>query len=502
MSVAGKLVTTPRSDKLKVIRFDALSNPLSPIDVDNTDITNHLSERAAEEGRNNLPAPEETGLWGEEVDVEHIYQQTITGYYDYVDSNIQRSDDQINLGIAEAEKAVNAASLLPTQFEQKLSQEITANRADIDAAKEKFLTAKKQFEDFRAENRLTGRNVKEEPFAWTAVKVALLAFFVIIEGILNASFFSTSLESGLLGGFFQAAIASFVNISVAVFFGYLLFRQHNRVQMFPRILGWLSLFVWVVLAVVIAFGIAHYRDALEAGAALQSGPQVSLVAGYDDLSEASEESPAVVALRTFIASPFTLHDMMSWLLLALTLVLGTLAFIDGYCFGDPYPGYGAEAKAFNKRKEEWNAFIAAIQADFDRCKQECLDGITQQIDLAVNAVASLYKTANDKRNLLIAYENAKQSAAVAATTLLHRMRTMNRKNRTAPAPLSYSKEHDFKYSKDIATSTFEEDTARIRDVEAKVVSLRDGSTQLKETILRTYNRQCGVHKGSDHEAAL
>ena len=68
---------------------------------------------------------------------------------------------------------------------------------------------------------------------------------------------------------------------------------------------------------VLALVVAHYREALTHGI------------------EAAQSE----AVKAFLASPFGLTELSSWLLFAVSMGFGLAALFDGYKMSDPYPGY-------------------------------------------------------------------------------------------------------------------------------------------------------------------
>ena len=95
--------------------FDTL-NPLAPINIDAIISSNKLLEKAAAEGRDNFPSPEETVSIGDERLVDQIFKEMTTHYFDEASDIVLSRDKYISQGINEAMNAVNACHLLPDQF--------------------------------------------------------------------------------------------------------------------------------------------------------------------------------------------------------------------------------------------------------------------------------------------------------------------------------------------------------------------------------------------------
>ena len=174
------------------------------------------------------------------------------------------------------------------------------------------------------------RNVVPLTKARIAFKIALLLLIITLEGAINAGLFATNMDGGLLSGFGIALLASALNAGVSFAFGLFLIPYINHKNALLKLGGWIAFACWIAITVVIAFAIAHYRDALQAG----------------DTFEATK-----VAWTTFSEAPFTLTDFLSWLLWALTLFMGSCAAADGYTFRDPYPGYSKENTKYEEAKK-------------------------------------------------------------------------------------------------------------------------------------------------------
>lgn len=455
--------------------FDTL-NPLAPINIDAIISSNKLLEKAAAEGRDNFPSPEETVSIGDERLVDQIFKEMTTHYFDEASDIVLSRDKYISQGINEAMNAVNACHLLPDQFKHELSRELSQNRATIDVEFQRFKTAKTALRNFREKNGLLERNVVPLTKARIAFKIALLLLIITLEGAINAGLFATNMDGGLLSGFGIALLASALNAGVSFAFGLFLIPYINHKNALLKLGGWIAFACWIAITVVIAFAIAHYRDALQAG----------------DTFEATK-----VAWTTFSEAPFTLTDFLSWLLWALTLFMGSCAAADGYTFRDPYPGYSKENTKYEEAKKRWDLFLARLQTGFGNLRQKYLKQIDELVAKASNEIISIKDNAQVKQKTLLEFDNACDNAVTTAQTLLQRMRSANVKERTEPAPAFYRDDRTFIFDTKINTSSLEEDNSRIKEVEEQVKATALKAPELHQKILKM-----NVNLDADQQAEL
>jgi hypothetical protein len=146
-----------------------------------------------------------------------------------------------------------------------------------------------------------------------------LVILFLVEAVLNGTFFAEGSALGLVGGFMQAAVLSFLNIGGAFLcakYALPLLFHHRTAR---RLAGGLLVAGFVVYALTLNLGIAHLRDLYISGEG--SMPMAELVA----------------RLRT---APLVLSDAQSMLLGLLGVALSLVTLIDVAGFDDLYPGYG------------------------------------------------------------------------------------------------------------------------------------------------------------------
>ena len=157
--------------------------------------------------------------------------------------------------------------------------------------------------------------------------------------------------------------------------------------------------------------IAHFRDALTADAT----------------------EPARAAWAALKASPLGLHDIMSWLLFAVSVLFATFALFDGLSSDDRYPGYGPVARRARQARDDYLSELHAIREALDELKSdaiETLEGNTQKARERVSDSAALLR---EKRWIKTQLETALLDAETCLDTLLKIFRDTNVMHR-GPAP--------------------------------------------------------------------
>lgn len=254
---------------------------------------------------------------------------------------------------------------------------VTKQRIRLDVAAENLDEVERQYSHFVASHDL--KNVSPiiyttAEFTWTVVVVMGL---LLAESALNAFFFAEGSTAGLLGGLLEAAMLSFVNITIAVILGAFALRyaQHNHLPV--RVLGWLLSIVFLAAILAANLLIAHYREAF----ALAQGGTVDFAAVLSRLAEA----------------PLALKDTKSWLLGLLGIILCAAATWKIYVIGDPYPGFGSIAK---RRLQ--------TLSELEHKRGECVDDLQKTHAETIRAMeAEIANVSNKQRE----YELAARSRA-------------------------------------------------------------------------------------------
>ncbi len=197
--------------------------------------------------------------------------------------------------------------------------EILKRENDLTWERDNVVDSRNHFRRFREEHRLIRPANYPESTIWLT---AVLAALCLAETGLNGMFLALGDEFGWLGGAAQALLIALLNVGFAFLMGRYLMPQFNHVRIWRRIVGCLGLLAYPVVVTLLNLAVAHYRDALLG----------------------DSDKPARLAIEMFIAGPWAIVDFQSWIMVGIGWLFSIIALIDGYRFGDRYPGYEHEAR--------------------------------------------------------------------------------------------------------------------------------------------------------------
>lgn len=171
------------------------------------------------------------------------------------------------------------------------------------------------------------------------MKYMLLFLFFVGEWVANGIFLSEGSRLGFIGGVIEAFVFALLNIIGTVLITMFGIRNLVHRSIFRKLIGLISLFVYIVFAVVLNLVLSHYREL--------SG---NLIDGI-----------GIEAFQHFRLDPFGLQDLKSWMLFATGILLSLATMIDTLYLGDPYMGYQAVSKrrqaAENNYKDKQRVLI-------------------------------------------------------------------------------------------------------------------------------------------------
>jgi hypothetical protein len=153
----------------------------------------------------------------------------------------------------------------------------------------------------------------------TILKIGLLAVLFVVEVAINGGFLAKSSDLGLLGGAVQALSFAALNIIASFLCGLVPIRLINRRFGFLKLLGLLSLLLYLGFAVILNLTLAHLRE-IPPSLADDVGHQV---------------------LLKMMTAPLLMDDINSWVFFGIGLVFSIVAMSDGLLFTDPFFGYAA-----------------------------------------------------------------------------------------------------------------------------------------------------------------
>ncbi|SAL83424.1 hypothetical protein AWB67_06403 [Caballeronia terrestris] len=244
-----------------------------------------------------------------------------------------------------------------TTFAAKADVLLDQARPALNLLSDRASRAETDLQSFREMHGITW-SAKYPKGGQKVLHIVLVLVLVTIEAVLNSSFFATGLDTGLIGGFLQAAVLALLNVGVAFVFGLALIRNVSHRKTARKLLGIASLVAALLSMLGVSFAIAHFRGALVA-----------------DLP-----SPEKVALATLLQTPFGLDDIQSWVLVCVSLFFAGFALVEGFRMDDRYPGYGKRDRDFLAAKIAYETRLSAMRRKIEEIK--C--GVTDALDKAVS----------------------------------------------------------------------------------------------------------------------
>ena len=358
-----------------------------------------IVEDAKRFGEAGLPASDAVTLTSTEARavqcVEKIRQ-------DYMDWSVLRTQVlSENLAKKNITHSINRALQADSEFEREAGTILTNKENLLRRLSATAIKRSAELKDFKVRNNIT--RDANPPLLGTFLRYALLASGICFEAFLNAQFFAQGLSTGLIGGFGYAASLAFFNIITAFVIGKNLVRFINHRSMLLKFVGALSILSAICLMIGIGLAIAHTRDALTA--------------------EALEAQK--MALQTLITSPFTLQDVMSWILFGISVLFATAALLDGLFSDDLYPGYGAATRRAEQANDDYGEEHDELRIKLEELKEEKLKVLDDQVKEAQRSVAAFEGLIKDKQATGTRLTRALRNADNALDALLRTFRTEN-----------------------------------------------------------------------------
>lgn len=366
---------------------------LNPYDVKRLVEELNLRAEALRLGAAGVPAPDATRPGGAEAEAIQRVDRVRQDYVDWAAVRLGVLNERLEK--TDVTQIVNRARQADQEFERKASSLITEQEAVLRATGERARQLDAELRAFKAAHGLT-RSAMYPTGARAFFGYALLLFLVVLEGILNASFFAQGVDSGLLGGAAYAMALAALNVAIAYGLGRWPCRYLHHKQPGMKVLGWLSVLAALIGMVAVGLSIAHFRDALTAG---------------------STEAPAA-AMHALMTMPLMLKDLMSWGLFGISVVFALIAFFDGHFSDDLYPGYGKVSRRADEAAESYDAELQVLRTGLDELREQEVKALDVAARDSQASVAYFANTIEDKRSAKLKLEAALQDSANSLEAVL------------------------------------------------------------------------------------
>lgn len=230
---------------------------------------------------------------------------------------------------------------------------------------------------------------------------SILAGMVLVEGLINAYFFSKSSDLGLLGGWIQAITVAFTNVIASFFLiGFLGLRLlQNPDRIFSFVAAVIGVPIIVGLVVFLNYTAAVYRDLLELNAA-------ALALG--DLATAAVQQGTVASAEDSILAPVTealrfegIKTLEGLLLFILGVTFATIAAFKGATFDDRLIGYGVLQRRARSSLAHLSAVLKHLPHDYveDGRSGDSVSGPTRRAAIELKHQADAFFSADNSQAL-------------------------------------------------------------------------------------------------------
>ncbi len=252
--------------------------------------------------------------------------------------------------------------------------------------------------------------------------LALALFMVFIESILNGYLFAQKNQFGLLGGGFAALIISVANVGFSSLVGFYS-RFINHIKLLTKIFGYILLLGWIVIILVFNFGVAHFRDGIEANL--------------------KWDAAAEYAVTQMYTAPLALLYFESWVLVLFGCLISVIALLKGYYADDPYPGYGNVERELDKARNNFTyKYEDAIKELTDK-KDEMVEDLREAEERIRDDTKNLIDGLFGNTSLDSQFTLQLSHCDDVVNQLLQVYRESNKESRSTPSPEHFSKEFQF-----------------------------------------------------------
>lgn len=385
---------------------------LNPIDIQKISAELNLKDEAKRLGAAGIPRETDKKLSGPEASVVFKVEEARQNYMTWGELRLASLNQELSR--KDITQQINQARRADEEFERRAGAELTAKSSLLRDVGEVARARQGELDRFKRDNNLKHLPLVQQGNAKLLIFVG--AFVLIgVEAFLNMSFFAKGLSTGLLGGFVEAGIAAAVNVAVSFIFGVFFIRFVHHIKPLPKLFGYLAGATITCFIFTMAFGIAHYRDALVMGA----------------------DNAMSIGLQTLLASPAGLKESSSWLLFFVSVVFGGAAVWDGYKINDPYPGYGKAFRLADEAIKDYNAEVDELHGYLEEIKTDMLAQLERtasyseaSVSICQNLIGEKQRSGNDLTNAVAAGENALHA-------LLQEFRNENNIARSDKPPPAY-----------------------------------------------------------------
>jgi len=459
---------------------------LNPLNLDELMKELGIEQKAKRLGEAGLPSPDATEYSAPELAIIQRLEATRRRYLDWALVSLSAIHDRLTT--FDITKVVNRALQYGDEYERVANAELSDAQAELRRRQLEAETKQKELEHFRKKNGLT-RNASCPSLIQRAIFILFAVAIVGSEGCANSVFFAQGLDGGLILGFFYAFMLALLNFGISFSFGRFGLPYKNHITPFGKLIGFISLLMALSTMVTLGLVISHFRDSLSSSL------------------DGDMNIVAAVALDSMKKSPLGLKDIMSWILFTVSILFAFVGLIEGYFWGDRYPGYQKKQKDTSRAEDDYEELIKRLRDNLADLKEEYLLNLEHDVERAKVNVLEFRSQVEYKRRLPLKLHSALGKAENMLTTLVFCFRNENEiyRNKLAlPKPAYFNTKPTFQ---DLELPSFDTSADEISlakqedsliDLLGKVESIR---AQIQSAYDMKFNQLKPIHKqfgGYDH----
>lgn len=421
--------------------FDPSTLEVYDIDIDEVYERLGLAAKAKKNGTQNIPPADSTVPDGAE-------QEVITEAEGKIRNGITQANTVV-MGLDASSAKVDTADLLQKirgvsrDLSLELKTTMASGQLSLVSARKVYETATDEYNRFRRESQIDREPHYPDSYLW---RWSFLVLLLIACCLLNAQFFRDALPTGFVGGVFYAFICGVIDITVSFTMGRWT-PWHTQPEGWHRRAGKVAIVFFAIWAPFWNLAVGHLREQA----------QMVAVLGNSGTLTAMNEA-AILAASSFLANPFGLDDLLSWMFVILGFILSCAAFLDGLRWDDPIPGY----RDVHKRQAE---ALLDYQYEYEELKEagekrrETESTRLQTLEASVSkGITTLHEIISTKATWAANLHQFIEHQEQKCHAVISRYRDDNRSFRTEKAPTFFGTK--WKYPRE---TVFESDLSPDRE---------------------------------------
>jgi hypothetical protein len=386
--------------------FDPSTFEFPPIDLDRAAEQLSLREKAASNGRSELPAEGSLQLDGPQQAIIQFVKGEVADITTAFETKISGLNRQITR--RDIRQLVDEVTHLDGSLEHDLLATRDELRPRIVEARDELSASERRYSSFREANALDREPDYPDSHFLHGTIVALV---LVGEAVLNGVFFERGNPHGLVGGAVYALMLALIDVSIVFSLGRVA-AWSGCSSSLHALAGRAAMLAFVAWAGAYNLLVAHVREALRT----------------------DPERAMQIAGATFRDAPLTFAHADTWILLAIGIFFSVVAMLDGFSWTDRFPGYARLHRQLVLRRDE----VRYFEAEIVRRAAEVRDQALARLGLTlVEARKNLVSMQNDIEAKSLLLKNGRVFVGHQEDTcnaLIAVYRDENQKARSTPPP--------------------------------------------------------------------